>query len=64
MENEITQNGFVGVDIGILKIILLLYADDIVIFSESALNGEFITLNLKVCDLTEKCCAKCASVQI
>ena len=31
----ILNNGFEGVDIGVLKLFLLLYADDIVIFSET-----------------------------
>ena len=33
METEFVQNGSKGVDIGMLKVFLLLYADDIVIFS-------------------------------
>ena len=35
LENECAQNSFEGVDIGILKLFLLLYVDDIVIFSET-----------------------------
>ena len=35
MESEFANNGFEGVDIGVLKLFLLLYADDIVIFSET-----------------------------
>ena len=35
LESEFAKNGFEGVDIGVLKLFLLLYADDIVIFSES-----------------------------
>ena len=35
LENEFAQNGLEGVDIGILKLFLLLYADDIVTFSET-----------------------------
>ena len=33
IETEFVQNGSKGVDIGMLKVFLLLYADDIVIFS-------------------------------
>lgn len=33
IETEFVQNGCKGVDIGMLKVFLLLYADDIVIFS-------------------------------
>ena len=35
LESEFAKNGFEGVDIGVLKLFLLLYADDIVIFSET-----------------------------
>ena len=33
LENELMQNGVDGIDLGMLKLYLLLYADDIVIFS-------------------------------
>ncbi len=36
LENEFCSKGFDGIDIGFMKIFILLYADDIVIFSESA----------------------------
>lgn len=35
LENEFIQKGVEGVDIGMLKVFLLLYADDIVIFSNT-----------------------------
>ena len=36
LEEEFLINGIDGIDIGLIKIFLLLYADDIVIFSSSA----------------------------
>ncbi|MCG8044774.1 MAG: reverse transcriptase domain-containing protein, partial [Candidatus Thiodiazotropha endolucinida] len=36
LEQELIQNGIDGIDIGMLKLYLLLYADDIVIFSMSS----------------------------
>ena len=36
LESELMQNGVVGIDIGMLKLYLLLYADDIVIFSSTS----------------------------
>ena len=36
LENELMQNGVKGIDIGMLKLYLLLYADDIVIFSNTS----------------------------
>ena len=36
LENELMQNGVDGIDIGMLKLYLLLYADDIVIFSSTS----------------------------
>ena len=36
LEGELMQNGIDGIDIGMLKLYLLLYADDIVIFSMSS----------------------------
>ncbi len=38
LEQELCNKGFDGIDIGMAKLFLLLYADDIIIFSESA-NG-------------------------
>ena len=36
LENELMQNGVEGIDMGMLKLYLLLYADDIVIFSNTS----------------------------
>ena len=36
LENELMQNGVDGIDLGMLKLYLLLYADDIVIFSNTS----------------------------
>ena len=36
LESELMQNGVDGIDIGMLKLYLLLYADDIVIFSSTS----------------------------
>ena len=36
LEEEFLINGIDGIDIGLIKIFLLLYADDIVIFSSSS----------------------------
>ena len=36
LEQKLAGNGFIGVEVGMLKLLLLLYADDIVFFSESA----------------------------
>ena len=36
LENELIQKGAEGIDIGMLKLYLLLYADDIVIFSNTS----------------------------
>ena len=36
LENDLIQKGADGIDIGMLKLYLLLYADDIVIFAESS----------------------------
>ena len=36
LESELMQNGVDGIDIGMLKLYLLLYADDIVIFSNTS----------------------------
>ena len=36
LENELIQKGVEGFDIGMLKLYLLLYADDIVIFSNTS----------------------------
>ena len=36
LEDEIITNGIEGIDIGLIKVFILLYADDIVIFSYSA----------------------------
>ena len=36
LECELQENGINGIDIGMLKLYLLLYADDIVIFSMSS----------------------------
>ena len=51
IEEFFMTNGFEGVDIGMLKLFLLLYADDIVLFSESE-KGLQHGLNLleKYCD--------------
>jgi hypothetical protein len=38
LENELYTKGFEGVDAGWIKLYILLYADDIVIFSESAIG--------------------------
>lgn len=35
LEEYFTLNGFKGIDTGMLKLLLLLYADDIVIFSDT-----------------------------
>ena len=48
-EGELMQNGIDGIDIGMLKLYLLLYADDIVIFS---MSSEGLQKGLDVlCDL-------------
>ena len=36
LEEMLVSNEFKGIEIGMLKLFLLLYADDIIIFSESA----------------------------
>ena len=36
LEGILVSNDFKGIEIGMLKLFLLLYADDIIIFSESA----------------------------
>ena len=36
LENDLIQKGADGIDIGMLKLYLLLYADNIVIFAESS----------------------------
>ena len=36
LENEFMQNGIDSIDLGMLKLYLLLYADDIVIFSNTS----------------------------
>ena len=49
LEGELMQNGIDGIDIGMLKLYLLLYADDIVIFS---MSSEGLQKGLDVlCDL-------------
>ena len=36
LENDLMQKGAEGFDIGMLKLYLLLYVDDIVVFAESS----------------------------
>ena len=54
LEQELITRRADGVDTGLLKLFLLLYADDIVIFSESA-NGLLNGLNMLIVKMEAYC---------
>ena len=52
LEKEMIQKGAEGIDIGMLKLYLILYADDIIIFSNTSVGLQ------KGLDILSDCCQK------